>query len=66
MKIDFKYPFGDIVYLKTDIEQLPRQILQVSATSNGVMYQLTQETFVSWHYEFEIQAEKDIILSTSN
>ena len=62
MMIDFKFAFSDIVYLKTDTDQTPRQVLQVSASPpNSVQYQLGQGDRASWHYELEISREKDLI-----
>jgi hypothetical protein len=58
MIVDNKYNFGDEVYLKTDSEQLVRMVTSIHCHPNGqIVYQLTQGTVVSDHYDFEISSE---------
>lgn len=62
-----KLDFGQIVYVKTDIDQDPRQVIGVQATADGgMLVKLTTDGDVTWHYECEISEEKDIMLATSN
>lgn len=54
--IDNKYQFGQIVYLCTDVEQLPRQIFEIRVYSAGdIMYGLKQSEAISYHNEFELR-----------
>ncbi len=64
--IDFKYYFGDIVYLKTDKDQCPRIVTLITLTPTGILYQLSQDSKTSDHYDFEISITKDILLTTDN
>jgi hypothetical protein len=59
--------FGQIVYVKTDISQDPRQVIGVQATADGgKLIKLSTDGEISWHYECEISEEKDILMATSN
>lgn len=62
-----KFDYGQIVYVKTDINQDPRQVIGVQGTADGGMIiKLTIDGDASWHYECEITEEKDIILTMNN
>jgi hypothetical protein len=64
-KLEFQ--IEQIVYLNTDKEQLPRIITGISLRPfNSVTYGLTANTTETWHYDFEISDERDILLCTSN
>jgi len=58
-----KYNLGEIVYLVTDIDQLPRMVTKICFSGQGVTYQLCQGTNVDVHYEMEISTEKNTMLS---
>ena len=61
MIVNNKYEIGDIVYLRTDIEQSPRVVTCIKVFMHGELnYELAQGTIVSLHYEFEISKEKEI------
>lgn len=60
--VDNKFDIGDIVYLKTDKEQLPRVVFCILVFKNEVIYKLCQGTLVSEHYDFEISLEKDVLI----
>lgn len=61
-----KYDFGQIVYVKTDTNQDPRQIIGVQGTADGgILIKLTTASDVTWHYECEISEEKDTLLAMS-
>jgi len=58
MIIDTPYNFGDIVFLKTDIEQNERMITKFSIESPTlIQYELSFGAFVSWHNEYEFERE---------
>ena len=59
-----KHDYGDVVYLRTDIDQLPRLITGVLMRPNYVQYELSQETVASWHQEIEISTERDVVMAT--
>lgn len=59
--INNKFDIGDVVYLKTDQDQLPRVVTCIKVFKHGELnYELAQGTLVSLHYEFELQNEKTI------
>ena len=58
INIDVPFQFGQIVYLKTDIEQLPRQLIAVKVSAdNSINVCLTQGEDVDWHFLVEISAK---------
>jgi len=61
MIIKTKYDIGDIVYLKTDINQKERMITMVSVTPGSHVYTLSCGDDSSDHYEIEITDTKDVI-----
>lgn len=64
--INNRFEIGQIVYLTTDKEQLPRLITGIKVCKEGeLLYEIMQSTLQSLHYEFELSAEKNIELITS-
>ena len=61
MEFKSKYGIGELVYLKTDLEQLERLITGVKFNANGIVYTLQQGVYESTHYEIEISYEKDVL-----
>lgn len=53
--------FGDIVYLKTDPEQLERQVSGILKRPGATLYELCCGTESSVHYSFEISVEIDVL-----
>jgi hypothetical protein len=54
--IDNKYQFGQIVYLCTDVEQLPRQVCEIRVYGAGdIIYSIKQAENTSYHNEFELR-----------
>lgn len=67
MHIHNQFELGTIVYLKTEIEQLPRIITGIQICADGgLLYKCCQGTDVDWHYEIELSESVDILLKTSN
>lgn len=66
MVIENKFNFGDVVYLKTDPEQRPRIVTTFSVGATSILYELSSGTITSWHRDFEITYEKDVLLTTTN
>tara|TARA_R110000782_G_scaffold220986_1_gene308191 strand:- start:289 stop:549 length:261 start_codon:yes stop_codon:yes gene_type:complete len=63
-KNKFNHGLGDVVYLKTDNQQLPRIVteicLQGGTMSNYIiLYELAQSDVESKHYDSEISKTKD-------
>ena len=59
--IQNKYGFGDIVYLRTDVDQEPRIVTAIVVCPAGdIVYELTCGTTVSKHYDFELATEKNV------
>ena len=56
------YSFGQIVYLKTDPEQMPRMVVSIWLRPSGNMYELGQGAGSSDHYEIEISQLPDLNL----
>jgi hypothetical protein len=63
MVIENKYEVEQIVYLKTDGDQLPRMVTSIVVNKYDLLYELTNGTFVSKHYDFEITDEKQTVIS---
>jgi hypothetical protein len=60
MLINNQFELGSTVYLKTDMEQHPRQIVAIRVdVSKCLMYLLVSGVETSWHYEIEILTDKD-------
>ena len=60
MSREVDFDIGDIVYLKTDVDNLPYLVIGIMIRQHGVIYQLSQGSYVSNHYGFEISKEKVI------
>ena len=56
-----EFDFGDIVFLKTDPDQLERQITGYIMRPNSIAYELSCGVETSIHYGFEISREIDIL-----
>jgi len=65
MTIDNKFDLKQIVYLRTDKEQLPRIVARIQIGQLGLLYCLNQGITESWHYDFEMTEEKDVLMSFS-
>lgn len=64
--MDVQFVWGDTVFLKTDPDQLPRMIVGVVVKKSHVMYEVVKGETTSYHYDYEMAREKDVIQSTSN
>ena len=61
MMISTQYEFGDIVFLKTDIDQLERLITEITISEgNTLVFTLSCGTLNTKHFEFEFS--KEVIL----
>ena len=57
-----KHEIGDVVYLKTDMEQNPRIVVCIQIFMAGeLLYKLVSGTIESNHYDIEITETKNIL-----
>ena len=62
MIIDNIYEIGQVVYLKTDTDQIPRIVISISVYKGGeLLYKVASGTSTSEHYEFELSKEKEFV-----
>lgn len=63
MKItrEFKYGIGQIVYLRTDVEQLERIVIGYMILMGFAQYILMQGVDQSNHFEYEITQTRNIL-----
>jgi hypothetical protein len=66
MVIDNVYEIGEVVYLKTDQQQLPRIVYCIKVYKNEALYELASGTTTSSHYEFELSKEINVLMTTTN
>jgi hypothetical protein len=64
MKItrEFKYGIGQIVYLRTDVEQLERIVIGYMILMGFHQYILMQGIDQSNHFEYEITTHKNVLI----
>lgn len=62
MKVELPYKYGQTVYLKTDVEQYCRMVTGYKLGYNTVLIELTCGTNISYHYEYEISEEKEVLI----
>lgn len=62
MELKTKFCIGDIVYLKTDTEQLKRIVTAFRVVPELIMYELTcGDKPTTFHYDFENDSEPDLL-----
>jgi len=61
-----EFNLGDIVYLITDTEQLPRMVTGILFTADHIEYYLTSGTDETKHLAIEINSDRDILITTNN
>lgn len=61
------WELGDMVYVKTDVEQLPRMITEITFSITGAtVYSLTQMAIISYHSDKEFTDECDTVMKMDN
>jgi hypothetical protein len=64
LTVDIPFEWGDIVYLKTDVDQKPYIVIGVKCCADGgVLIELQSGTVNSSHYIIEIASEKNVLIS---
>lgn len=66
MLIDTKFKIGDVVYLQTDLDQQKRLITGINIRANSIVYLVSCGTVESYHYDFEISSEVDVLITSTN
>ena len=66
ISLDLLYNYGDEVFLKSDRDQLKRIVTGFILRSGTFLIGITLESKETWHYQFEVTKEKDVVYSTSN
>ena len=61
IKINVEFEIGQVVYLKTDPDQLERIVVSIIVENKDTAYQLACGDGNSTHYDYEISAEKDVL-----
>jgi hypothetical protein len=57
------FQFGDIVYLKTDVDQKPFMLIGVKICADGgPLLELMCGTLCSWHYLIEVTKDKNVLI----
>ena len=66
MFIDNKFNIRDKVYLETDPDQSERIVTSFIIRESRITYGLSCGTNESWHDDFEITTEKNVLKTTTN
>ena len=66
MYIENHYDIGDMVYLHTDNDQLQRVVTGILVKPSSLTYALSCGSNESWHYDFEITVEKNVLKTSAN
>lgn len=64
MILENKYEIGQPVYLITDKEQDKRIVTEIRVSEGALLYQVSCGAQSSYHYDFEISSEKDLVNAT--
>ena len=64
--LDNKFSIGDRVYLETDVDQQVRIVTGLYFRKDTLTYGLSCGTTESWHYDFEICVEKNVIIGSNS
>lgn len=60
--IDNEFEIGELVYLKTDDDQKIRLVTAIKVCpDDSYLYELVCGALQSFHYDFEITREKDVL-----
>jgi len=62
--VDNTFDHGDVVYLRTDIDQHPAIVIAIRIYKGGeYLYEVIRGTVTSTHYDFELSKEKNILIA---
>jgi hypothetical protein len=61
--VEIEFEIGQTVYLKTDMEQMPRMVVAIIiGGNNSILYRLASATNETAHYACEITREKSPVM----
>lgn len=63
INLKFDYYIGDVVYVKTDIDQFERIVTRVMISENNIEYDVSLGSDSAWYYGFELSKEKNVLKS---
>ena len=67
MKINNKYDIGDMVYVRTDVNQIPNIVIAITIYSDTYhTYKINSMDNCSDYRDYEISNEEDISLKVKN
>lgn len=67
MIIDNKFEIGQPVYIKTDKDQDMGIVTSIEIVPNNlVMYHVSIRSYENNYYDFELSAEKNVLITSSN
>lgn len=66
MIIETKFEIGSMVYLKSDKDQTARIINELLVSRNGIMYRLMAGSSGSWHYDYEITEDVNVLTTSTH
>lgn len=67
MVINNVFEIGDTAFLVTDPDQRERLVVGITIRQASVLlYELAAGADTSWHYEYELTAERDITKATTS
>lgn len=58
IEIENNFSIGEMVYLKHDIEQIPRMIIEIRIRMYDIIYEVQSGVEISSHHDFEISKTK--------
>ncbi len=61
-----EFNIGDEVFLKTDVDQNIRLVTGLTLRAESITYLISCGAEESTHYDFEISAEKNILMTSTN
>lgn len=64
--VDNKFEIGQIVYSKTDKDQLARIVTGICHRSGHILYEVACGTGGAWFNDYELSAEKNVLITTNN
>lgn len=60
MNISNDFNIEDIIFLKHDIEQLPRMVVEIRIQRDCIIYEVQSATEISSHHSFEMSKTKTV------
>lgn len=58
IEVENNFSICDMVYLKHDIEQLPRMIIEIRIRKYDIIYEVQSGLDISSHHDFELSKNK--------